>query len=334
MRYITALLSLAALVPAQSGFSPAGPKIGIIDFYGLHKVSQATIAQALETHVGDPLPRSKAQVEERIDQIPGVVQSHLEAVCCEEGRMILYVGIEEKGAPHFDLRETPDGDADLPEEVADLYRKLEQTSPGASREDLTHGYALSANPDARAIQEQFPLVAKRYTAELRHVIHDSSDDDQRAVAVYVIGYAPDRTSIINDLQYALKDPDAGVRANAAHALRAMAVYARLHPEEKLRLEPTWFVEMLNSLWWADRHEAVEMLLDLTDSRDESTLQQIRERALGSLIEMAQWKALTHALPAFLLLGRVAGMPDQQVQGAWTRGDRESVIALAMKKGKK
>jgi hypothetical protein len=37
------------------------------------------------------------------------------------------------------------------------------------------------------------------------------------------------------------------------------------------------------------------------------------------------------LPAFVLLGRVAGMPEPEIQTAWTRGDRETVIAAAKKK---
>lgn len=318
---------------AQAGFSPTGPSIGVIDFYGLHKVTEARVRQALGAREGDPLPRSKGDAEEQINAIPGVVESHLEAVCCDEGRMILYVGIEEKGASHFDIRDTPDEDVQLPEEVADTYRKFLNLSSGSSREDLTNGYALSANPDARAIQQEFVPIAKRYTPELRHVIRDSSEEDQRAIAVYVIGYSPDRQTVANDLQYALKDADPGVRANAAHGLKALAVYARLHPDSGLKIEPTWFIEMLNSLSWMDRTEAVEMLLILTDNRDESALAQIRERALPSLVEMARWKALSHALPPFLLLGRVAGLPDRQVQEAWNRGDRESVIAQAAGKKK-
>ncbi len=44
--------------------------------------------------------------------------------------------------------------------------------------------------------------------------------------------------------------------------------------------------------------------------------------------MARWKTLAHALPAFVLTGRVAGISEQQIQDAWTRGDRESVISAA------
>ena len=76
-----------------------------------------------------------------------------------------------------------------------------------------------------------------------------------------------------------------------------------------------------------------MLQILTDGKNPSAIEQLRERALGSLVEMARWKSLTHALPAYLLLGRVAGLPDLQVEEAWNKGDREWVIAQATKKKK-
>ena len=53
----------------------------------------------------------------------------------------------------------------------------------------------------------------------------------------------------------------------------------------------------------------------------------------ALAEMSRWKTLEHALPAFILTGRVAGLSEQQIQDAWTRGDRESVIAAATGKKK-
>ncbi len=316
-----------------------GPRIGIIDFYGLHKTPEAKVRQALGVREGDALPRSKGDAEERIDAIPGVIESHLEAVCCDAGRMILYVGLDERGAPSFDLREPPDGDASLPEEISTLYKHFLDASQYASHEgitaeDLTHGHILSADPATRDIQQQFTPVAKAYLPELRHVLRDSSDEADRAIAVYVLAYAPDKTVIVDDLQFALRDADPGVRANATRGLKALAVYAHLNPEAHLKVEPTWFIEMLNSLSWADRNQAMQMLLILTDDNNASALGQIRERALGSLIEMAQWKALTHALPAFLLLGRVAGMNDLEVHQAWERGDRKVVIAAATAKKKK
>jgi len=306
----------------------------MIDFYGLHKVPESKIRQVLGAKEGDPLPRSKGDTEERLDAIPGVVESHIEAVCCEAGQMILYVGIEEKGAPHFDLREPPTTDLQLPEDVQTTYRRfVEATRRGQSGEDVTHGHALSSNPEAREIQEQFVPITKKYLPELRHILRDSADEEQRAIAAYVIGYAENKKSIVDDLQFALKDADAGVRLNAARGLKALAVYARLHDDSGVKIEATWFVAMLNSLSVGDRQQALAVLQILTDSPNPTVIQQLHENALGSLVEMARWKALSQALPAFLLLGRVANLPDAQVHEAWSRGDRESVISQATKKKK-
>jgi len=124
-----------------------------------------------------------------------------------------------------------------------------------------------------------------------------------------------------------------VRNNAVRGLMALAVLARLDPSYGMKISPTWFIEMLNSLSWSDRNQALKALQILTDNRDASVLDQLHERALPSLVEMARWKTLSHALPAFVLLGRLAGMPDTQVQAVWTGGDRESVITAAMSKKK-
>ncbi|PYT14213.1 MAG: hypothetical protein DMG59_18005 [Acidobacteria bacterium] len=332
MRLISVFLFFASLVVAQ------GPRIGIIDFYGLRKVSEAKVRKALGVREGDPLPRSKGDAEERIDAVPGVVESHLEAVCCDAGKMILYVGIEEKGAIHFDLREPPEEDVVLPEEITSTYRRFMENLEAAIRrgesgDDVTHGHSLVSNPEARAVQEQFIPLAKDHLAELRNVLRNSSDEEQRATAAYVIGYAPKKREILDDLQYALKDPDSGVRNNAARNLVALAVLARLDPESGLKIEPTWFIEMLNSLSWTDRNKALWALQTLTDKRDPSVLEQLRDRALPALIEMARWKSLGHALPAYMLLGRIAGLPEQQLLDGWNRGDRDFVIAAVTAKKK-
>jgi hypothetical protein len=330
VRCAATLLLLASLAAGQA------PRIGVLDFYGLRKVPEAKIRQALGAKEGDPLPASKGDAEERIDGVAGVVESHLEAVCCDAGKMILYVGIEERGAPHFDIREPPEGDVRLPEEITSSYRLFLESFEAAVRrgdtaEDLTRGHSLMADPAARADQEMLIPLAKDHLAQLRNVLRNSADEDQRAVAAYVIGYAPVKKEVVDDLQYALKDADAGVRNNAARSMIALAVLARLEPDYGMKIQPTWFIEMLNSLSWSDRNQALKALQILTDNRDASALDQLRERALPALVEMARWKTLSHALPAFVLLGRIAGLPDNQVQAAWTRGDRESVIAAVMKK---
>jgi len=334
MRLIFTIALLAGLAAAQTP-----PTVGVIDFYGLNKLTQDRVRKSLGFHEGDPLPRSKANVEEVLDALPGVVESHLEAVCCDGTRMVLYVGIEERGAAHFDLREPPDGEVMLSPEIIALYRRFfdafeEAVRRGSTAEDLTHGHSLMADPLAREIQLQFPAVAEKNIAQLRDVLRNSSDDEQRAIAAGLIGYFPKKDQVAADLQFALRDADPGVRSNAARALVALAVYARLHEDSGIKLEPTWFIEMLNSLSWSDRARALTALEILTDTRDAQMLSQLRQRALPALAEMSRWKTLEHALPAFILTGRLAGLTEQQIQDAWTRGDRESVIAAATGNKKK
>jgi len=340
--HLTLGLLAAALIPAASAQRAAappapsqvilsagkGPVIGTLDFYGLRKVPESKVRQALGVREGDLLPPSKGDVEERLDAIPGVVESHLEAVCCDNGKITLYAGIEERGATHFDLHDVPDGDATLPPEIDAAYRRFLDTFATAARqgylkEDLTKGYARSEDPTVRAVQDMFPVMVADHLAALRATLRNCSDEEQRATAAYVIAYAPEPKSVVNDLQYALRDADPGVRVNAARSLIGFAGTG-------IKVEPTWFIEMLNSLSWTDRTRALAALQILTDSRDKTVLEQLRMRALPSLVEMARWKTLAHALPAYVLLGRLNGLTEKQIQDAWSRGDRESVIAEALK----
>lgn len=332
------LRSIPLLLLAVTSLAAQDLRVGVIDFYGLRKLSESQVRKVLAVREGDPLPSSKGDAEAKLDQIPGVVESHLEAVCCDDGRTILYVGIEERGATHFDLRESPEGSVVLPEEIVSAYGRFLEAAHDASRrgstdEDLTHGHPLMADGSARAVQEMFPALADAHLAGIREVLRNSEDEAQRAMAAYILVYATRKSGIVNDLQYALKDADAGVRSNAARSLVALSVLAKLDPSSEVRISATWFIEMLNSLSWSDRNRALWALQTLTDSRDPVVLDQLRTRAMDALIDMARWKTLSHALPAFILLGRVAGMPEPEIQAAWTRGDRDSVISAAKKKSR-
>ncbi len=311
------------------------PRIGIIEIYGLNKVPAAKIRAALGVREGDPLPSSKAEAEERLEAVPGVVRAALEAACCEDGKAILYVGVEERGAPRFEYLEEPAGKADLPAEVALAYGGFLEAVEHAAREgtygeDLTRGHSLMVDEHARAFQLSFVELAARHLEELRATLKNSADPEQRAAAAYVLGYAPVKRLVVNDLQSAVRDPDPGVRGNAMRALGAIAVLGASDPELGIRVELTWFIEMLHSLRWTDRNNAAVALVNFTEKRDERVLAHLRERALPALVEMARWKHLAHALPAFILLGRIAGLPETEIQEAWKSGERESVIARAGK----
>ena len=331
LRLIFTCLITAALACAQ------GPRIGTIDFYGLRKVPESKVRKALAVSEGGALPSSKGEVEERIEQVPGVVETHLEATCCDDaGKAILYIGIEEKGAAHYNYRPPPTGDAILPAEIVPVYARFLGAVAVAGRtgrvaEDLTQGHSLMSDPDVRALQEQFAVFAAKYTGDLRKVLRTGANEEQRAIAAYVIGYAPNKDRVVPDLQYALQDPDDTVRNNAMRSLAAFAVLQRKQPDSEIKISPTWFIEMLNSIIWGDRNNAAVALVTLTDTRDEKVLEQLRERALPALAEMAAWKHLPHALPAYILLGRAGGMKEEELQDAWSKGQRNTVINTVIKK---
>jgi hypothetical protein len=328
--------ALLLICLAAPGFLAAqAPRIGVIDSYGLRRLSEKRLREALGVHEGDPLPASKGDLEKRLLQVPGVVGARIEAICCAGDRAILYLGVEERGAVHVDFRPEPDGEATLPEPVADSYRFFldalkRAAGEGPVSENLAEGHALSSDPAVRAIQERFQYLASDNLARLRQVLRTSGDASQRAIAAYVIAYAPVKRVVVDDLQYAMQDPDETVRAHAIRALAAIAALGESDPELGIRVEPTWFIQMLNSLVWSDRERAAAALLALTERRRPHVLEAIRETGLHSLAEMARWKTLDHALPAFLVLGRVEGLPEAEIQAAWSNGRREAVIEGALK----
>jgi len=310
------------------------PRIGDINLYGLHKVSADRVLATAQVRPGGRLPASKGDVEDAIEKIPGVVLARVEGVCCDGADAILFIGIEERGAPHASFRSPPAGDATLPTELLETYNNFlasvaKAAAEGRATEDLTAGHSMMDDPAARAFQPRFVAFAADHLDWLREVLRKGSEPDERAVAAAVIGYAPDKDKVIDDLQLALQDPDDAVRANALRSLTAVAVYAAKHPEAHLRISATWMVELLNSIVLNDRVEASKALVTLTDSSNPAALSLMRERALPTLAEMARWKTLRYALPPFLLLGRTAGLPEDRIRQAWEKGDREAVITKAL-----
>jgi hypothetical protein len=321
-----ASFALLATFPLASAEPPV---IGSIEIYGARRVSHDKILKALGAKAGGPLPASKGAAEERIEAVSGVVQARLEAFCCEAGQPILYVGVLERGALSFEYRDSPTEEITLPEEIPVAYHDFgaalsRAISEGDTEEDLSQGHSLMKNLACRVLQERFAGFAQISEPKLKQVLQSAADPEQRAIAAYVLGYAPDKKTVASVLQQALRDPDAEVRANALRALRAIAVLAR-NKELGIIIRPTWFVEMLNSLSLSDRLEGARTILLMFDELSEGTREQIRERALDSLFETARWQYLPHALPAYLLLGRVAGLPEDEVQNAWSQGERDKEL---------
>jgi hypothetical protein len=145
----------------------------------------------------------------------------------------------------------------------------------------------------------------------------------------VLGYAADKRDVVSDLAYGMGDPDEEVRNNSTRALWLIALLAQRSPELGIEVPFQPFVDLLNSIVWADRNKASLALSDLTDKRDPAILSAIREHALPALVDMARWKAMAHAQPALFLLGRIGGVSEEEIQADCNRGDRKALISAAL-----
>jgi hypothetical protein len=304
------------------------PGIREIDLYGLRKVAPDAVLRAARLRSGEPLPPSKTDMEERIATVPGVLGARVEAVCCQGKEVTVFVGIEERTGPHIVFNRLPAGNATLPQEMMSGYQDF--LAALRQRARLAKPESQSAREPAMVeTEEKFTAFAAGHLAELRAVLHDDPDDGERAAAAIVIGYASDKSEIVDDLLYAAHDPDESVRSNALRSLHAVAIVEAGDPASGIRIAPGRLVDLLHSIVLSDRLETVDLLVTLTDVRDRAMLAMLRARALSALVEMARWESLRYALRPFILVGRIAGVPEQEIQRRWSAGEREQVIRKAL-----
>jgi hypothetical protein len=333
-------LTLAILLATTAGAQPPPesiglPRIGTIEFYGLRQVTPQLARQALGLSEGSLLPASKGDAENRLADIAQVSAARIEAICCENGAITLYVGVEEQGRPRFEVRPAPGGAEELPPALRTAYLDLQAAIHaaelrGITGEDLTKGHPLSQDAAVRALQEALPALVTENLEILRQVLRESGDEFQRAIAASLLPYAPNKNEIVENLREALSDNDPQVRSNAVHGLTALALLEREDAGSRVRVSPTWFIDMLQSVTWTDRTKAAWALEILTEDRDVFTLSRLRGPALEALLEMAAWKTKAHARSAFVLLGRAAGLEEAAIQSAWARDDRQSILSAAAK----
>ena len=319
-------------------------RIGIIEPYGLSRVTVDQVRGALTFKEGDtislggdPRPAFLAASEERVAQLPGVVRARTHVVCCDQGRAIVFVGVEEAGAITMQFRAAPAGATRLAADIVQAGEHFSQAmmlavQRGDAAEDRSEGHALNHDPAMRVIQQRFVVYARRDLPALRLVLGNSSDAAHRALAAQVLGYATDKQAVVQDLVRGMADPSEEVRNNAMRTLLvfAEAVPSVNRPVPRIPFEP--FIALLNSPVWSDRNKASGALMALSAGRDPELLARLRKQALVPLVEMARWKSAGHALAPFIILGRIAGSPDDAIFAAWDRGDREAIINAALRQG--
>lgn len=307
------------------------PRVGSIDFYGLRVLKPVDLVAAIGVEIGDTLTLSSEAasrtIRERLRQVNGIADADVSFVCCDAGRALMYVGVREAGSASLAFAPEPTGDDRLPEEMLAAEREFLRHMMDAVRrndaeEDDSAGHSLLRYAPARAVQERFIAFAAGNLRLVRSVLHNSSDAQHRAIAAQIIAYVPDKTAVVDDLVRAARDANAEVRNNAVRALGVMAAAGISVP-----LEP--FIELMSSVDWTDRNKASFVLTAITANRDTATLNVLRTRAFDALLEMARWRFIGHAAPAGIILGRIAGIPENEIFPKLMR-NRDEVISAALK----
>src|ERR1044072_6734341 len=98
------MLLMSAAVCAATAQPARLVSVGDINFYGLHKGTAERILGATNLKSGAALPPSKGDLEAPREKVAGGVMARVEAVCCEGSQVSMFIGIEEKGAPHAGFR--------------------------------------------------------------------------------------------------------------------------------------------------------------------------------------------------------------------------------------
>jgi hypothetical protein len=329
------------LILALGGQDQSLPPIGIVDLYGRRAVPEAAVRDALGLRPGDRLPETEEGVEARIQEarrrlaaLPGVAATHVELVCCEAGRLLVYAGLRELGsAQPVAFASPPSADLQLAPDVVETGRALDAARRAAVLrgnvgEDHSEGHALADDPAARALQGRYVDLAARDLDLLRRVLREARDAEARALAAEVLAYARDKAAVAPDLSAAAQDPDPGVRNNALRALWVMAEAPRVWPGGRVAIPAGPLVVLVRSISWSDRNKAAALLMALSQARDAGLLARLRAEALEDLADMARWQSKGHAIPAVFILGRVAGLSEEEIARAAEAGDRERVIAAA------
>lgn len=324
---VLATLTMAAVVVGQD--QPR--RIGSIDFYGYLELDLDLIKSAIPVRVGDPY--REAETIESIDKAVRFTlhspPTDVHPVCCDaQGNYMIYIGLPGVSSKGTKRNPVPKSKIRFPASVTDLY---EQTMTaitaavlkGNTAEEYSQGFALStSDPDLRVKQLAVHAYAIQHEKLIRAVLNSSRDARQRSVAAYMLGYARQSRQQIADLVRASNDTDDGVRNNATRALGALSESS---PRVAAQI-PAWpFIRMVSSPSWTDRNKAAWLLTSLTRSRDRRLLSELRNDAVLSLVEMGRWRNPGHASTARILLGRIAGIPEERLIQLVNSDNAEEII---------
>ena len=175
--------SVLLLLVLGSRASAQTLQIGIIDFYGLGRLSVPTfVRRCLKegdsiSFAGNARPAFLVEAERRLTALPGVIRASVNPVCCDAGRVIVYVGLEQQDQPVTRFRDSPTGTGPPAAGRSSGGARLGRSAKGGRRarrrrEDDSRGHTLMHDAAARAIQDRLVGYAARDMKALKRVLRE------------------------------------------------------------------------------------------------------------------------------------------------------------------
>lgn len=291
-------------------------QIAYIEFFGYQGIDVDAVRKALPFREGDKFSKTiREQARAAVKRVTGRDATDVAEVCCtNHGDYAVFIGLPGQSSRAFELNPAPNGDIAPPPELATLYRKMNQTEDaafkkGSHEEDESPGYRLSKGPRARAAELALREYALHHEDEIINVLESSGDAARRSMAADALGYGARTPRQMAALERAARDPDSGVRNDST---RALGEILRGDPSVASRIPPDTFIDMIRSGIWTDRNKSSSVLWPLSESRDPQLLARLKSEAGDALLGMARWRAEGWAFSARIVLGRIAGIPEERV----------------------
>ncbi len=311
-------MRLAAIVVlfGMAGAAEARDRIALVEFFGYGGMDVEAIRQALPVREGDAYSDAvKVAVRVAVKRVIGRDATDVQGICCDErGDRWLFVGLPGQSSRAFELNPTPGGPVSLSREIVDLHARMEEAEheavlKGVAGQDGSPGYRLAKYPPARKLELEVRRYALKHDGELRQVLGDGASAEQRAIAADALGYGRRSPEQITALVRACRDPNDSVRNNST---RALGELLSADPALGKQISADVFLEMIGSGVWTDRNKASFVLEKLARREDAEMLARVKSRAWEPLVEMARWRDTGHALMPRVVLGRIAGIPEERL----------------------
>lgn len=306
-------------------------RVAAVDLYGYGSANLEDIRARLPVKVGDFSARLHFGQGRNaaFEQATGHTPVYVTPVCCDErGREWVFVGL---GGGEVPLSPEPTAAEKLSQPLLNLYDEfflglMAAIGRGNAAEERTTGYALSKDPELRAIQLRLREAALRHEDELYTIATRSRDATSRAAAVHLLGYARRSRRQAATLGTAARDPDESVRNNAT---RALGVLLEAFPEDSKGLDLDNLLHLMNSPNWTDRNKASMVLERVSRTRDRAVLDRMNAESRGALVEMARWTS-PHRVPAVQILARIGGMDESTLIDGMQRGRYDEILESALR----